>query len=51
LTATVAEDAIGGIERTVLKSMGFKIFEHLVDGVRKEVTEQKFDRVEPMDNE
>jgi len=31
LTATCADDAVAGIERSVLKAMGFRIFEHLCD--------------------
>ena len=45
LTATPADDATGGIERSVLKEMKFKIFENLIDGVKPDVYNPQFERV------
>ena len=45
LTATPADDATGGIERSVLKAIEFKVFENLVDGVKLEVSSPMFERV------
>ena len=45
LTATPADDATGGLERSVLKAMGFKIFENLVDGVKLDVVNPMFERI------
>ena len=51
LTATCAEDSVAGIERSVLQSMNFKIFEHLCDDFDKEAVNPEFQKVKSMENE
>jgi len=45
LTATVAEDATGGIERSVLKTMQFKIFENIANKVGSNIVTPVFERI------
>jgi len=45
LTATAAEDAVGGIERSVLKAMKFKIFENIANKVGTNIETPVFERI------
>ena len=51
LTATCSESSHAGIERQVLESMNFKIFENLTGQHEPENTKPKFERVGKLDDE